>query len=343
MDTASSRWSSDTSSDGARRTVVGRTALTTSPSASAADDHRLRVEPGHQLGSEQEPGAANARHLGKGLQRDREPLPGAAGAARRVLALHDAQDRPRGGRCQGLTAEGAAVVAGGHDRRDVAAGPAGADRYPVAERLGHRHHVGDDTVVLESEPTAGPTETGLHLVDHEQGAPLVAEAPDALEVPGAGRVDAAFALHRLEQHGGHAGVERRVEGVEVVPGDVAKALGQRLEGLVLVRLAGGVEGGERAPVERAVGADHDMATAAAPPPGQLDGCLVGLGARVAHEDLPTPAEQPVERRPPPLRRARWRTGSTCAAGSTPVARAPRPPRDGSGPATTTARPPRKSR
>ena len=73
--------------------------------------------------------------------------------------------------------------------------------------------------------------------------------------------------------------------VEVVPGDVAEALGQRLEGLVLGRLAGGVQRGEGAAVERAEGADDDVAAAAAEPPGQLERALVGLGAGVGEEHL----------------------------------------------------------
>ena len=104
----------------------------------------------------------------------------------------------------------------------------------------------------------------------------------------------ALALHRLEQHGGHGRVDGRLERVEVVPGHVPEALGQRLERLVLGGLAGGVQRGERAAVERAVGADDDVAAPAAPLAGQLDGALVGLGARVAEEDLAAPAQQPVE-------------------------------------------------
>ena len=77
--------------------------------------------------------------------------------------------------------------------------------------------------------------------------------------------------------------------------DVAEAVGQRLEGLVLLGLAGGVQGGEGAAVERSVRADDDVATAAAPLAGQLDGALVGLGAAVAEEDPPRPGvDEPVK-------------------------------------------------
>ena len=116
-------------------------------------------------------------------------------------------------------------------------------------------------------------------------AALVAEPADALEVLGGRGVHPALALHRLEQHGGDRRVERRLERVEVVPGDVAEALGERLERLVLGRLPGGVQGGEGAAVEGAEGADHHVAAPAAEPPGQLEGALVGLGAGVGEEHL----------------------------------------------------------
>ena len=81
------------------------------------------------------------------------------------------------------------------------------------------------------------------------------------------------------------GSSARLELVEVEPGDVAEALGQRLERLVLGRLPGGVQGGEGAAVERAEGADDDVAAPAAEAAGQLERALVGLGAGVGEEHL----------------------------------------------------------
>ena len=75
-------------------------------------------------------------------------------------------------------------------------------------------------------------------------------------------VDAALALHRLDQHGGEAG-RWPPRGPRCRPGPRGGTLGQGLERLVLGGLAGGVEGGQRAPVEGAVGADHPVA--AGPP------------------------------------------------------------------------------
>ncbi len=151
-----------------------------------------------------------------------------------------------------------------------------------------------ESEALEAEPVAGAPEAGLDLVDHEQQTPLVAQGADAGEVLGGGRVHAALALDRLQQDGRDRRVDGRLQGVEVVPGHVAEPLGQRLKGLVLGRLAGGVEGGEGPAVERPVGADDLVAAVAAPFAGQLDGALVGLGPAVAEKDPAPAAEQPVE-------------------------------------------------
>jgi hypothetical protein len=67
---------------------------------------------------------------------------------------------------------------------------------------------------------------------------------------------------------------------------VAEAVGHREERLVLGRLAGGSQRGERATVEAAVGADDHVATAATELAGQLQRGLVRFGAAVAEEHLP---------------------------------------------------------
>ena len=198
---------------------------------------------------------------------------------------------------------------------------------------------GTHAEVLVAEPRAAAAEAGLDLVDHEEDAALVAEPADALEVLGRRRVHAALALHRLEQHRGHRRVEGRLERVEVVPGDVPEALGQRLERLVLGGLAGGVERGEGAAVERAEGAHDDVAAPAAELAGQLEGALVGLGAGVGEEHLAARAVGGQPGWPTPSRRssvhatcqpARCRRGWTRAAASGPARAARRPPPGGCG-------------
>ena len=209
-----------------------------------------------------------------------------AGAAGNVLGLHDGQRRLDCSQREGLSAERRAVVARPEGRRHFRPGPAGADRHAVAERLGHRHHVGLEPLGLEGEPVPGPSEAGLHLVEHEERVALGAERPHRGQVVRARDHDAALALERLQQDGrDRVGVERLVQRGDVVVGHVLETLGQRHEGRLLLGLAGGGERGQRAAVERVVGADHDMAAGTGPAPGQLERALVGLGARVAEEDL----------------------------------------------------------
>ncbi len=159
------------------------------------------------------------------------------------------------------------------------------DREAVAHRLGHRDHVGHDAGVLEAEPLAGAAEPGLHLVHDQQQAALVAQRAHALEKRVVRRHHAALALHGLEQHCRHGGVDGRLQRGDVVERRVTEAVGHRVERFVLGRLAGGRERGERAPVEAAVGADHAVAAAPTELAGQLERCLVGLGAAVAEEHL----------------------------------------------------------
>ena len=136
----------------------------------------------------------------------------------------------------------------------------------------------------------GPTQAGLDLVGDEEQVTLVAERTHRPEVLGGGRVDPALALDRLEQHPDDRGVDGGLERLDVVPGDVAEALRERLEGLVLLGLAGRVQRRQGAPVEGAVGAHDDVTAVPTPPTGHLDGRLVRLGAGVGEED-PAPAAQ----------------------------------------------------
>src|SRR4051795_385292 len=173
------------------------------------------------------------------------------------------------------------MVARAKGGRNLVAGPAGANRYAVAEGLGHGDDVGLHIEMLEPEPASGPSETGLNLVDDEQQAPLVTDASHCLEVLRRRRVHAPLALHGLEDDRRALSAARRLlQGVGVVPRHVVEALRQGLERLVLLGLASGVEGGQRAAVEGAVRADDDMTAGARPAPRQLEGALVRLGARV---------------------------------------------------------------
>ena len=132
----------------------------------------------------------------------------------------------------------------------------------------------------------GASEPGLDLVDHHQGADLVAQLADPAEVLVARRVHATLALDRLDQHGGDRTVDRGPHRIEVAPRHVTEPFGHRLERLVFGRLAGGRERRQGASVEAAERADHRVTAPATVLAGQLDRALDRLGTRVREEDLP---------------------------------------------------------
>ena len=178
--------------------------------------------------------------------------------------------------------------------------PAGTDGHTVAERLGHRHDVGHHALALEREPSARPPEAGLDLIDHQENSAFGTKFACLGEESRRRRYHAVFPFDHLEeQSGDHARVERRVERRHVTEADVAKALGERREGLVLGRLPGRMQGGERAPMKRAVSGDDRVATPAAESTRELDRTLVSLGSGVGEKDLATGrclvADQPVQR------------------------------------------------
>ncbi len=57
--------------------------------------------------------------------------------------------------------------------------------------------------VLDRPHLAGTAHAGLHFIDNRQRAAAVARLAQALQELGGGRHVAAFALHGLDDHGGH--------------------------------------------------------------------------------------------------------------------------------------------
>ena len=74
---------------------------------------------------------------------------------------------------------------------------------------------------------------------------LVGQLAQPFEVAGRRQVDAALALDRLDQDGAGLAVDQLGDGVEVAERGVAEAGQQRLEALVVLRLAGGARGRRR--------------------------------------------------------------------------------------------------
>ena len=192
------------------------------------------------------------------------------------------------------------MVAGSERGRHLGPRPAGADGHAVAQRLGHGDDVRLQTLGLEGEPVAGAPEPGLNLVEHEERVALRAQRPHGTEVVRARHDDPTLALDRLEQDAGHGvAVEGLVERGDVVVGHVHEPLGEGEERRLLLRLARGRQRGQGPAVECVVGADHDVAPATGPAPGQLERALVGLRSGIGEEHLPaglpgTAVDQPVD-------------------------------------------------
>ncbi len=186
----------------------------------------------------------------------------------------------RGGARDRVAAERRGVVARLEARRCVVRDEQRADRQPVREALGERDRVRPDAVGLPREERAAAADAGLHLVEDQQRAVRVGELACLRERLGRERMDAALALHRLEQD--RRGVRADVLG-ERRRCREARAGDERLERSALRRLPGHRQRAERAPVERAF-ERHDLGA-----PGRLarplERSLDRLGARVAEERL----------------------------------------------------------
>ncbi len=283
--TARSISASDTSREGANRRTSGRGALMTRPASSASRQAGAGELVGQHRG-QQQPLAPHRGHAGQRLESGPQAGPAGPGPGRDVLGLHHRQRGPGRRHGQGLAAEGAPVVAGNEGRRHLGPGPARPDRHPVAQGLGHGHHVGLDAQVLEPEPPPGAAQPGLDLVHHQQDVPVGAQLAQADQVVRRRHDHPGLPHDGLDQDGGHpVGVAGGVHGVEVVVGDVVEALGQGQERQLLLGLTGGGQRGQGPPVEGVPGADHAEPVRAGPPAGQLEGALVGLGPRVAEEHL----------------------------------------------------------
>ncbi len=140
--------------------------------------------------------------------------------------------------------------------------------------------------MLEGEPTAGAPEPGLDLVQHEQDAPLVTQAPHRCEVAGGRDYHACFSFDGLQEDGGdRCWGNGLFEGAEVAVGDATESFWKRAERFVLLRLPGRGERRQGAPVERPQRRDDDVPTRATYSPGELDCAFVRLCTGVREEHL----------------------------------------------------------
>jgi hypothetical protein len=160
-----------------------------------------------------------------------------------------------------------------------------ADRKAVAQPLRERHEVGLDADLLVGEERPGPSDSRLHLVDAEERADLTRDLRRRLHETVVQRNDAALPEDRLENDRRQVAAwgDGGLQGLDVVRPGERDAGKERLESLPLGRLPRRRQSAERPPVEAAV--ERDDARPAGRLPGDLERCLVRLGARVAEKRL----------------------------------------------------------
>ena len=130
----------------------------------------------------------------------------------------------------------------------------------------------------------------MHLVDHQQPVLLVAQRAHRLQVLGAHRVHAAFALNRFHEHRDHVRVADGglAQGVDVVQRHADEAFDQRLKTLLNLFIAGRAERGDAAAV-KGLFVDHDFrprnAFFVTKLARQLQRRLVGFQAGAAEEHI----------------------------------------------------------
>ena len=162
-----------------------------------------------------------------------------------------------------------------------------ADRKAAAERLRQRHHIGRDAEAAIGKEIAGAAHAGLHLVEGEQQAMLVAELAQRLEEGMRRRAHAALALHRLDQDAGGVRADRLLHGLEVAMRHLVEAVHRRAETFEIFGGAGGGERRQRAAMEGAFEGDDAVALAMAfgemIVAHQLDHALHRFSAGIAEE------------------------------------------------------------
>ena len=138
-----------------------------------------------------------------------------------------------------------------------------------------------------AQKAAGAADAGLHLVQHQQQAMLVAERAQADEKRARDDAHAAFALNGLDQYAGGVRADQRAHRVEIAEGRLIEAVDRRAEAVEIFGIAAGGDGRQRAAVEGALECDQPIALGA---PARrmifarrLDRAFDRLGARIGEE------------------------------------------------------------
>ena len=88
---------------------------------------------------------------------------------------HDVEHRVARRHRQRIAAERRAVAAGGHALGRLLGGETGSEREAAADRLGDGHDVRLDPGALIREQLAGAPDAGLHFIEQQQQALLIAQ------------------------------------------------------------------------------------------------------------------------------------------------------------------------
>src|SRR2546422_7120865 len=104
----------------------------------------------------------------------------------------------RNGCQEGPAAECRAVITRLDRRSDFFRHQNRAHRQPTRERLGERHHVGDDADAFVGEKVPGTSETALNLVEDERYLALLCQSAESAQKISIKHADAAFSLNRLD-------------------------------------------------------------------------------------------------------------------------------------------------
>ena len=147
---------------------------------------------------------------------------------------------------------------------------------------------GATPAMLVGEELAGPPDAGLDLVEDQQEAMFVAEAPQAAQELGRNDAHAALALDRLDHDGADARPDRRLDGGKIANRDLVEPIDLRPEAFDIFGLAARGDGRERASMEGALEGQDAIALGMAADrlalARHLDRRLVGFGAGIGEED-----------------------------------------------------------
>ena len=180
-----------------------------------------------------------------------------------------------------------AMRAGGHALGRFRGRQARADREAAAKRLGQRHDVGFDAGVLIGEQIAGAADAGLHFVENQQQAVIVAKLAQRAQEIVRHDAHATLAHHRLDDDCSGFRCNGFLDGVEIVEDDLIETGHRRAEAFEIFLVAGGRQRGERPAVERAFKGDDAVALGLARGElilaSHLDRAFDRLGSRVLEE------------------------------------------------------------